>query len=251
MLWVVVLLLLCAHLPGYRHTGRRFDGRRGPWGAYEALRLSDGGAVETTAADAAPAWSGLLDSLRYPPHRLAALKHLVSGEAAATVSPPPLTPGECKTVLAACVEVKSEELLGAALALFQTQGALSSELMYVGIRMALRKKAWALAYKMMLDVELHGLRVDTEAVNGLIQLLSRHGRVAEAMHVLDLAHRKKLGPDAECDIASYFMVISSAARARNADVLVKAFKMMERDPNVEVRHYPLSLTPLMSPLLHS
>ena len=28
------------------------------------------------------------------------------------------------------------------------------------------------------------------------------------------------------------MVISSAGRARNADVLVKAFKMMERDPNV-------------------
>ena len=28
------------------------------------------------------------------------------------------------------------------------------------------------------------------------------------------------------------MVISSAGRARNADILVKAFKMMERDPNV-------------------
>ena len=76
---------------------------------------------------------------------------------------------------------------------FKAMNLLSSELLYVGLRMGIRKKQWALSYRILLEVEANGLVVDTDVVNGLIQLLSRHGRVSEAMHVLDLAHRKQIG----------------------------------------------------------
>ena len=132
-----------------------------------------------------------VDELRSPSSRLEALNRIVISSSQLVNTS--LTAGDCKTILSACLEVKSEEFLDQILKFFKAMNLLSSELLYVGLRMGIRKKQWALSYRILLEVEANGLVVDTDVVNGLIQLLSRHGRVSEAMHVLDLAHRKQIG----------------------------------------------------------
>ena len=132
-----------------------------------------------------------VDELRSPSSRLEALNRIVISSSQLVNTS--LTAGDCKTILSACLEVKSEEFMDQILKFFKAMNLLTSELLYVGIRMGIRKKQWALSYRMLLEVEANGLVVDTDAVNGLIQLLSRHGRVTEAMHVLELAHRKQIG----------------------------------------------------------
>lgn len=132
-----------------------------------------------------------VDQLRSPSSRLEALNRIVISSSQLVNTS--LTAGDCKTILSACLEVKSEEFLDQILKFFREMNLLSSELLYVGLRMGIRKKQWALSYRMLLEVEANGLVVDTDVVNGLIQLLSRHGRVTEAMHVLELAHRKQIG----------------------------------------------------------
>ena len=136
-------------------------------------------------------------------------------------------------IMAAAIETKSEEILAAALKLFKATGYYNSELMYVGVRTACKKKVWNLAYSMLLEAQSNGLVSDTDAVNSVIQLLARYGKINEAWNVLELAHNRKFGPDADCDVSSYFMVISCAGRA-HSDVMVKAFKMMEKNFRVEI-----------------
>lgn len=136
-------------------------------------------------------------------------------------------------IMAASIETKSEEILNSALTLFKGIGYFNSELMYVGVRIACKKKVWNMAYFMLLEIQKNGLVSDTDAVNSVIQLLARYSKIQEAWNVLELAHNKEFGPDAECDVSSYFMIISCAGRA-HSDVMVKAFKMMEQNFKVEI-----------------
>lgn len=136
-------------------------------------------------------------------------------------------------IMAAAIEIRSEEILADSLKLFKSIGFYDSELMYVGVRIACKKKVWNMAYSMLLDAERNGLVSDTDAVNSVIQLLTRFGKIKEAWNVLELAHNRKFGPEADCDISSYFMVISCAGRA-DSEVMVKAFKMMEKNYKVEI-----------------
>ena len=53
-----------------------------------------------------------------------------------SVEPLPLAAGDCKMILAAVIETKSEDLLADALKLFNATGYFNSELLYVGIRIA-------------------------------------------------------------------------------------------------------------------
>lgn len=153
-----------------------------------------------------------------------------------TASPPEqfsFTAGDCKMIMAAAIETKSDEILADALKTFKSTAYYNSELMYVGVRIACKKKVWSMAYSMLLEAQTDGLVSDTDAVNSVIQLLARYGKINEAWNVLELAHNRKFGPDAECDLSSYFMVISCAGRA-HSDVMVKAFKMMEKNFRLEI-----------------
>ena len=144
-----------------------------------------------------------------------------------------LTAGDCKMIMAAAIETKSDEILSDSLDLFKRIGYFKSELLYVGVRIACKKKVWNMAYTMLLEAQANGLVSDTDAVNSVIQLLARYGKINEAWNILELAHNRKFGPDADCDLSSYFMVISCAGRA-HSDVMVKAFKMMEKNFRVEI-----------------
>jgi hypothetical protein len=76
-------------------------------------------------------------------------------------------------IMAACIETKSEELLASALNLFKNMGYFNSELLYVGVRIACKKKVWNMAYSMLLKAQSNGLVSDTDAVNSVIQVRVR------------------------------------------------------------------------------
>ena len=136
-------------------------------------------------------------------------------------------------IMAAAIEIRSEEILADALQLFKSTGYLNSELLYVGVRIACKKKVWNLAYQMLLTTHQNGFVSDTDAVNSVVQLLARYGKINEAWNLIELAHQKKFGPDADCDLSSFFAIISCAGRA-HSDVMVKAFKTMEKNFRVEI-----------------
>ena len=157
----------------------------------------------------------------------------------------PFTAGDCKTVLVACVNTNDVELTDKLLELLHSRKLLTSNLLYVGIRYACKKKVSLIAYKLLLACSNYNVQTDIDTVNEVIRCLTINGDVNEAFDVLERLNERDFGKEVVGDVTSYIQLISYGRRSFKAHVssILRALSLMEKNPAV-TPDVVLSSTPL-------
>ena len=151
-----------------------------------------------------------------------------------TASLAPFTAGDCKTVLVACVNTNDIELTDRLLELLDSRNLLTSDLLYVGIRYACKKKVSLIAYKLLLACSSYNVQTDIDTINEVISCLTINGNVEEAFDVLVRLGNRDFGKEVVGDVASYTQLIFYGGRSFKAQVssILRALSLMEKNPAV-------------------
>ena len=140
------------------------------------------------------------------------------------------TRGDLKLIIAACVQ--SEEFgnnLSRFLKKLELAGRIDSEIMFVAIRLCCKRKHSALAKFLLMEVKKYGLTVDLSTVNAIVQMLIQSGDIADAIELLEAAQSRAFGEPLQCDMSTFSLIIESASRLHNRDLMRRAFDLVYRD----------------------
>ena len=101
--------------------------------------------------------------------------------------------------------------------------------MFVAIRLCCKRRLSATAKLLLLEVSKAGLVVDLLTVNTVVQQLIHSGDIDDAIELLDIAQKKAFGERIQCDMSTFSMIIESASRLKNREMMRKAFELVYRD----------------------
>lgn len=140
------------------------------------------------------------------------------------------TPEEIKICLAALIEFNHpKHNLLKYIKKLEKVGRLNAEIVFVAIRLSCKKQLPSLAKLLLVEVVQSKLAIDLLTVSTVVQLLLQSGEVADAIEILNLAQQKAFGDNLRCDMATFSMIIESASRMQNKDLMRRAFELVYSD----------------------
>ncbi len=193
------------------------------------LQLSDYKGGDTTE-------SHLVDEIRFVP--LSKRHDIISNRLLDTEKE--LSKIERTTVLIAAIDTNSVDLLRKVLIYYSERHYIDAELMYIAIRLAVKNAIDStIPYELLLKAFEKDIYLDVDTVNIVINALSRNLKLEELNVILDQLQRiEKISSGDplgfKCDMETYSLIISCATRLKNRDIMMKSFKSLEKNSNIEL-----------------
>lgn len=167
-----------------------------------------------------------IESLRYSRHlnadKISNIIHTISDSST-------LSPYEIKTLMVACIDAQSIVLLTKLMEIYASKKYVSSELLFIGIKLSLKKCQWTCSNYLLILSLKEGFFIDIETIANVIKLLTRHSKLYESWHLLQQVHKVSVET---CDIDIYVSVISCAAKLKQRDIMMKVFSLIEHKNTV-------------------
>lgn len=180
--------------------------------------------------------SQLIDEIRFVPisrrHDIITNRLLNTGKGLSKI--------ERTTVLIATIDTNSIDLLRKVLNYYSDRHYIDAELMYISIRLAVKNAIDStIPYELLLKAFEKDIYLDVDTVNIVINALSRNLKLEELNIVLDHLQRIERVSAGDplgfkCDIETYSLIISCATRLKNRDIMMKSFKLLEKNSNIEL-----------------
>ena len=193
------------------------------------LRLSDCNGDDITE-------SHLVDEIRFVP---VSRRHDVIGNRLLNTKSE-LSKIERTTVLIATIGTNSVDLLRKVLKYYSERHYIDAELMYISIRLAVKNAIDStIPYELLLKAFEKEIYLDVDTVNIVINALSRNLKLEELNIILDQLQRIEKVSSGDplgfkCDMETYSLIISCATRLKNRDIMMKSFKLLEKNSNIEL-----------------
>jgi len=122
-----------------------------------------------------------------------------------------LTVGEIKLVIAGCIEVESEQLLHAFIAKLHEYNILNSEIYYVAIRLACKRKQSMIALKLLMEMQRYNdLITDDDSVNSILEVLLKDNHIEKAIEMMIDIYNGRYGDKIQCELSSYELLLERA-----------------------------------------
>ena len=162
-----------------------------------------------------------LDGLKNPAARQESIESLLE---LPVVMVSHLSPADTKTIMYALIIQRDVQggLIKRLVKLFEEAGVLTSELVYVGVRTAVRRMAITEAYHLMKEISKRsGLVIDVESVDAVVSLLCRNNFMPQAWEILKRFQRRSTRAW-HPEEASYTTVIENAGRLGLSKLMIEA-----------------------------
>ena len=98
--------------------------------------------------------------------------------------------------------------------------------------MLCRKKMPLVAYYLLLESIKYSLVIDLGTLNSVIYSLNKNNKLATSLELVKKVQIGDFGSRLRCDVSSYSMIIESASRLQDRDLLSTAFHLLYLDKNV-------------------
>ena len=92
---------------------------------------------------------------------------------------------------------------------------ITAEFLYVGIRLACRRQVSSIAIELLRESCIHNIQLDIEAINGIMQLLTKEQRFDEAFEIFKSILNGDFGTYVIADVATFGIMVESTDRASN------------------------------------
>ena len=135
-----------------------------------------------------------------------------------------LSAGDVKTLIVASVELGSEVIISNLFHKLHSINQLSSQLLYVAIRQSCKKRS-TLALYLLKESKDYALPMDVDTINFVIEVLINKNKLPQAFELLCEVNNNAYGNEIQCDASTFSMIIDSACRRQDTDILKSALEL--------------------------
>jgi hypothetical protein len=166
----------------------------------------------------------LASALRYSSKRVKAIHDFSEVDEASLNT---LSAGDIKTLIVASVELGSEAIISKLLRKLQSINRLNSQLLYVAIRQSCKKRS-TLALFLLKESKDCAHPMDVDTINLVIEVLINKNKLSEAFELLREVNDNVYGNEIQCDASTFSMIIDSACRCQNPEILKSALELSRK-----------------------